>query len=283
MVSKWKIAATVIALFLIAGCSGEVTPSTPDSTSQPAPSGTPTTQPQPSPDSAESGWFSSLVDWLSSQPTWIWLLVAALVTHRLTLRREKWNREQARRTEQRKAIADFSAAVNGAAPDASDLAIWIQRRQKAATPAEENSAIEKLDASMSAFAEKIFDLHRAADMLKMTLVDPELSYRATFALKLTQDLSELGGDRRLDPSAQVQSLPLLEYRCTETLKQLMNRNDDLLSEAVKRIRPQTTWFSQRQEGAHYTLKSDELEQFRKSVEATSASIFRTSTGGKVKS
>ncbi|QYA99726.1 hypothetical protein I1A62_00620 (plasmid) [Rhodococcus sp. USK10] len=217
-------------------------------------------------------------DWLSQQPNWIWLFAVALVTHRLTLRREKWNREQARRTEQRKAVADFSAAVNGAAPQAGELATWLERRRAARDDAEFDDANNKCDEQMSKFADKIFEIHRAADLLKMSLVDSELNYRASFVLKLAQDISELGGDRRTEPSSKEFSLALLERRCTERMKQLMIATDDLLSAAIYRIPPQTTWLHRKVSIVHFKSKVDELTAFSEKVNADTEAVFKATVG-----
>ena len=200
------------------------------------------------------------------------------MTHRLTLRREKWNREQARRTEQRKAIADFSAAVNGAAPQAGELATWLERRRTARNDAEFDEANGKCDEQLSKFADKIFQIHRAADLIKMSLIDPELAYRASFALKLAQDISELGGDRRTDPSAKSFSLTLLERRCTERMKQLMSATDTLLNAATKRIPPQTSWWHRRISSAHFKSKVGELTEFAHNMDENTTAIASATVG-----
>ncbi|TQC41821.1 hypothetical protein EEB14_52395 [Rhodococcus sp. WS4] len=222
--------------------------------------------------------MTAAVDWLAKQPNWVWLLVVALVTHRLTLRREKWNREQGRRSEQRKAIADFSAAANGAAPQAGDLATWLERRRTATNAEDFDEANLKVDELISKFADKIFEIHRAADLLKMSLVDPELNYRASFVLKLAQDLTELGGDRRKDPGAKGVSLTLLERRCTDRLKQLLTATDELLQAAIFRIPPQTTRFRRYVSNMHFQRKVGEMAEFAESIDADSATTFSATLG-----
>lgn len=221
--------------------------------------------------------MSTIIEWLSRQPNWIWLLVVALITHRLTLRREKWNREQARRNDQRKVVADFSATVNSVAPAAADLATWLQRRRTADNPEDFDQANQKVDDALEAFAENVFEVHRVADLLKMTLVDPELSYRASFALKLAQDFTEVGGDRRSDPSAESFSLSLLERRCTVRLKELMGATDELVKAAISRVQPQTSWFQKRVAAAHFRDKIRELKAFSDSIDVDTAQTFSTTT------
>lgn len=219
------------------------------------------------------------LDWLSRQPNWLWLLLVALVTHRLTLRRERWNREQHRRTEQRNVVADFSAAVNDLGPVAAELATWLSRRESA-TEAERYDVAMKCDEAAQAFAEKVFGAHRAMDLVKMTLVDPELSYRAAFALKLCRDISELGGDRRTGPSTDTYSIPLLIHRCTTELKELMAATEAMVQEAVIRIPPQTTWWHRRLSNALARSKAQEINAFIDSVDGRSAAIFAESSEGR---
>ncbi|WP_280256191.1 hypothetical protein [Nocardia abscessus] len=216
----------------------------------------------------------SMLDWLSHQPNWVWLLVVAVVTHRLTLRREQWNREQHRRTEQRKVVADFAAAVNDLGPAAADLATWLNRRQSPATPKEHHEITLRCDEAMEVFAEKVFGVHRAMDLVKMTLVDPQLCYSAAFAMKLAQDVSQVGGHRQTDPTAQTYSLELLYFRCTTGVKELMASADKLVADAVVRIPPQTTWFHQRVSGAFARSKTAEIQSFIERVDVRSASYFR---------
>ena len=77
------------------------------------------------------GTLGTIADWLTKQPNWVCLLAVAVITHRLSLRRERWNREQHRRTEQRKVIAQFAAAVNALGPVGSNLATWLMRLDSA--------------------------------------------------------------------------------------------------------------------------------------------------------
>lgn len=222
--------------------------------------------------------MSPIIEWLSRQPSWTWLLAVAFITHRLTLRREKWNREQSRRNDQRRAVADFSATVNAVGPDAANLSTWLQRRKTAETPSDFDEANTKVDELLSAFAERVFEVHRVADLLRMTLVDPELNYRASFVLKLAQDFTEMGGDRRLDPSADSFSLALLEHRCTARLKELMGATDNLVKAAIARVPPQTTWLQRRMASAYLRSKIAEVEAFASSVDTDTAQTFEATVG-----
>ncbi|WP_315770197.1 hypothetical protein [Rhodococcoides kroppenstedtii] len=221
------------------------------------------------------GWWHSLIETLSNTPNWVWLVVVAFITHRLSLRRESWNREQARRTEQRQVVADFSAAVTALGSAGGNVATWAQRAQQAMRDGDDDETILKFDAVLETFSDKVFDAHRAMDLLKMTLVQPQLVYRATFALKLCQEITELGGHRKSDPELQNWTLDLLIFRCTVELKELMLANDALVAEAVKYIPPQTTKFTRRVARALGRKHEGEIADFVDNVDRRAASYVPT--------
>ncbi|MCF8786885.1 hypothetical protein [Rhodococcus ruber] len=287
---KRPLVALGAAALVLTGCSNESGPelAAPATlvTTATSPNSSPSTtvaipQPasQPAPDAPddrheeEANLLERTFGWLSRQPNWVWLLLVAVITHRLTLRREKWNREQARRSEQRTAIADFSAAVNGAAPVAADLATWLQRHRTSAPGTQDRElAAMKIEDLLVKFSDKVFEIYRASDLLGMTLVDPELLYRATFAVSLSKDIAELGGHRERDPLAQQYSYQLLEVRCTERMRELLLATGELLNAAMPRIQPQTSWWSQRVTGAHYRRRKDEVERFVTELRSRSADL-----------